>query len=83
MQTPTISRRLAIINGFVEIPNSESDGKTALTPSMVLSLIPGAQLLNDAKGVANQNFIELPEVDSDGVPMYPEDWFKTLLDAVT
>jgi hypothetical protein len=76
----TITRKLAVINGFVEIPNSRIQSKTAVTTEEVLAAIPNSkrtQLTNNGlRPRHNMKFIELPVFDrTEG---YPEDWFKTL-----
>lgn len=76
----TIARKLAIINGFVEIPNSRIQGKTAVTPEEVLAAIPGSKIVNlTESGLRprhNMKFIELPVFDH--MESYPDDWFNTL-----
>lgn len=74
----TITRKLSIINGFVEIPNSKAQGKTAVTDSEVNSIIPikTVSLTNGGRPRHNQKFIEFPAFDrSSG---YPNDWFKEI-----
>ena len=40
-----VERKLAVVNGFVEIPDGQRTLKTKLTPLDVLSLIPGSTLV--------------------------------------
>jgi hypothetical protein len=72
----TITRRLAIINGFVEIPNTKIESKTAVTPSEAISAVPVAvrEYINGAE-LRNMRFIKFPEVDARS---YPPDWYATL-----
>jgi len=74
----TITRKLAIINGFVEIPNSKSGSITMITVMEALSAIPGAKKLAMAGGQPryNMEFIEFPSFSS--TSGYPSDWFATL-----
>ena len=72
-----IRRKLAVINGFVEIPDGQRTARTALTPSQVLNLIPGAVRTRVGNSqIIDQEWIQLPDFDrSDG---YPEDWYAIL-----
>lgn len=76
----TIRRKLAEINGFVEVPNSKIKSKTSVTVSDVLSAISGSKRtkLTESGGRPRHNmqFVELPEFDSRYG--YPADWFNTL-----
>ena len=40
-----IERKLAVVNGFVEIPDGQRTLRTKLTPLDVLDLIPGSTLI--------------------------------------
>lgn len=40
-----IEKKLAVVNGFVEIPDGQRTLRTKLTPLDVLSLIPGSTLI--------------------------------------
>ena len=40
-----VERKLAVVNGFVEIPDGQRTLKTKLTPLDVLALIPGSSLV--------------------------------------
>ena len=40
-----IEKKLAVVNGFVEIPDGQRTLKSKLTPLAVLSLIPGSTLV--------------------------------------
>jgi len=40
-----IERKLAVVNGFVEIPDGQRTLRTKLTPLDVLALIPGSTLV--------------------------------------
>lgn len=68
----TITRKLAVINGFVEIPNARIEAKTAVTPDQATSAITDSGSLK----VARQNFVTMPEFDSRDP--YPSDWFADL-----
>ncbi len=68
--------RLAVVNGYVEIPNSYSNAKTYLTPTQVVALIPGSEEV----AIAKQKFVQLPVFDRSDP--YPDNWFKTLNDQV-
>jgi hypothetical protein len=68
--------RLAVINGFVEIPNSYFNAKTYLTPTQVIALIPGSEEVL----IARQHFVQLPYFDR--ADKYPANWFQTLNDQV-
>lgn len=76
----TIVRKLAVINGFVEIPNSRIQGKTAVTVQEVLSAISDSKRLkltdNGGRPRHNMKFVEFPAFDH--MEGYPSDWFNTL-----
>lgn len=40
-----VERKLAVVNGFVEIPDGQQTLRTKLTPIDVLNLIPGSTLI--------------------------------------
>jgi hypothetical protein len=40
-----VERKLAVVNGFVEIPDGQRTLRTKLTPLDVLALIPGSTLI--------------------------------------
>ena len=76
-----IERKLAVRNGFVEIP----DGpllRTSLTPEEVLSTIPGSKRIRIGLApsrIVDQEWIILPAFDRfDGAP---EDFFEILRNA--
>jgi len=76
----TITRKLTVINGFVEIPNSRIQGKTAVTVPEALAAISGTERssLTESGGKPRHDmkFVEFPSFDHmDG---YPSDWFATL-----
>lgn len=76
----TITRKLAVINGFVEIPNSRIQGKTAITTSAALAAISDTKRtkLTESGGRPRHNmkFVEFPAFDH--MSGYPDDWFDTL-----
>lgn len=72
----TIQRKLAVINGYIELPNGYIMHKTSLTPNEVIALVPGSEKVE----TVNQQFIQLPSYQRGNG--YPEDWFKTLIDNV-
>lgn len=45
MSSINVERKLAVINGFVEIPDGQFNLRTKLTPDDVLALIPGSKLI--------------------------------------
>jgi len=76
----TITRKLAVINGFVEIPNARIQAKTAVTVPEALAAVSGTKRvrLTESGGRPRHNmkFVEFPAFDHmDG---YPDDWFDTL-----
>lgn len=74
----TITRKLSIINGFVEIPNSKAQGKTAVTAAEVDAIIPVkiVSLTGGGRPRHNQKLIEFPAFDRSAG--YPDDWFKEI-----
>ena len=72
----TITRRLAIINGFVEIPDGQRRFRTSLTAADVLSLIPGSTLEREGTMVGDQEFILLPAESRQAGPQL--DYFQIL-----
>jgi len=57
----TISRKLAIINGFVEIPNTKIESKTAVLPTSVLSSIAGTKRVTiNGSRLRSMRFVEFP-----------------------
>lgn len=61
--TINIQHKLAVRNGFVEIPDMPITGSTKLTPEDVLSLIPGSVRRRQAfvaSQIVDQEWIELP-----------------------
>ena len=79
----TITRKLAVINGFVEVPNARIQAKTAVTPEDVIDgtgAIEGTKRrrLTESGGRPRHNmkFVEFPAFDSRYG--YPEDWFAEL-----
>lgn len=76
----TITRKLAVINGYVEIPNARISAKTSVTTNDVLSAISGTERrrLTESGGRPRHNmkFVEFPAFDS--FEGYPDDWFDTL-----
>lgn len=76
----TITRKLAVINGYVEIPNARIQSKTAAVTADVLSAIPNTkrQRLSENAGRPRHNmkFVEFPAFDS--FTGYPIDWFGAL-----
>jgi len=75
----TITRKLSVINGFVEVPNSKAQGKTAVTVAEALAAISGTErskLTGGGRPRHDMNFVKFPVVNHmDG---YPSDWFNTL-----
>lgn len=76
-----ITRKLAVINGFVEIPNSTADEKNLVTLDEALSLIPGSTTVTVGSHVEDQTWFVLPAFDTDNGPA--QDWFQVLRDAAT
>jgi len=71
-----IERKLAVINGFVSIPDGGRTLRTSLTPDDVLTLIPGSELIQiSGDQRSDAEYIKLPVFDAPGGP--PEDWFAT------
>ena len=57
----TISRKLAIINGYVEVPNTKISSKTAVLPADVTSAISGSDILTiNGSRLRSMQFVELP-----------------------
>lgn len=54
-----IERKLAVVNGFVEIPDGQHTLKTKLTPLDVIDLIPGSTLIRLSPHSAVQEIIVL------------------------
>jgi hypothetical protein len=80
MNNITITRKLAIINGYVEIPNARIQAKTAVPTQEVLNTILGTsrQRLTESGGRSRDNmkFIKFPAFNIDDG--YPSDWFSAL-----
>ena len=76
----TITRKLAVINGYVEVPNSRIQGKTAVTVPEALAAIPGSKRTklteSGLRPRHNMKFVELPAFDR--MEGYPDDWFDIL-----
>jgi hypothetical protein len=82
----TIRRRLAVINGFVEVPDGQLRFRTSLRPADVLAIIPAATYVrrspwNPRQGVLqlDQQFIVLPDEGSTAGPAM--DYFELLRQA--
>ena len=62
----TISRKVAIINDFVEIPNTKFQTKTKVAPATALAAISGSEkiVINGAR-LKSMQFIEFPAAASD------------------
>ena len=71
-----ISRRLAIINGFVEIPNGDEGDKNKVTVDEALSLIPGSTTIRES--ISGRKYFVLPAYESMDGPA--EDYFGELED---
>jgi len=74
MSYPTMNRRLPIINGFVAVPDDQILHPTTLTPTEVLTLIPGSTKIKVGQQESDQEFIQLPAFDFAA----PEDWYAVL-----
>lgn len=75
-----IERKLAVVNGFVEIPDGQRTLKTKLTPDDVVALIPGSSIIRVGSVKSHdQEWVQLPAFDSFEGP--PSDFFQTLRDA--
>jgi hypothetical protein len=73
-----IQYKLAVRNGFVEIPGDEIH-KTSLTPEDVLALIPGSVRRRQSSAqyrIIDQEWIELPAFDRASGPS--EDFYEIL-----
>ena len=68
----TFSRKLSIINGFVEMPNGRRKHRTFLSPSDALAKIDGSSIVEEV----GQKFLKLPYVNARNA--YPADWFAVL-----
>ena len=69
-----MNRRLPIINGFVAVPDDQILHPTTLTPTEVLTLIPGSTKIKVGQQESDQEFIQLPAFDFAA----PEDWYAVL-----
>jgi len=81
-----IQRKLAVINGFVEIPDGQRTLRTRLTVDDVLALIPGATASRIGLApsqIHDQQWIFLPEYDRQADTQPPADWFQILRDAAS
>lgn len=54
-----VERKLAVVNGFVEIPDGQRTLRTKLTPLDVLDLIPGSSLIRLSPNSAIEEIIVL------------------------
>ena len=82
--TINIELKLAVINGFVEIPDGQRTLRTKLTPADVLDLIPGSsttRLWDGNSRIVHQEWIVLPQYDRSSTTRPPEDWYQILRDA--
>ncbi len=75
-----IERKLAVINGFVEVPDLQRTARTKLTPEAVLLLIPGSTRTRVGlpSRIVDQEWIVLPTFDRFADAQPPEDWFAIL-----
>lgn len=79
-----IERKLAVVNGFVEIPDGQRTLRTKLTPEDVLSLISGSKRIRIGLApsrIVDQEWILLPAFDRFADTQPPADWFQILRDA--
>jgi len=79
-----IERKLAVVNGFVEIPDGQRTLRTKLTPEDVLALIPGTRRVRIGLAPArihDQEWIVFPTYDRFADAQPPADWFQILRDA--
>jgi hypothetical protein len=77
-----ITYKLAIRNGFVEIPD-DFVHRASLTPEQVLAVIPGSVRRREvlvARRIMDQEWIELPAFDTAAGPA--QDYYKALRDVV-
>lgn len=66
----TISRKLAVINGFVEVPNTKISSKTAVLPSSVTSAISGSEIITiNGSRLRSMQFVELPAFSAYASPI--------------
>jgi len=76
-----IERKLAVINGFVEIPDARL-GRTSLTPAQVLNTISGSSRTRvGVYKIIDQEWAKLPEYERTDSPQPPSDYFGDLRDA--
>lgn len=79
MRDIKIVRKLVVIDGFVEIPNSRIESKNALSLEDALASTEFSQNSRrfiDGVSLREMTFMEFPEYQTgDG---YPEDWFAQL-----
>jgi len=79
----SIERKLAVINGFVEIPDGQRTLRSKLTPEDVLDLIPGSSRIRVglASRIVDQEWIVLPAYDRFADAQPADDFFQILRDA--
>jgi len=78
-----IQHKLAVRDGFVEVPGLPTFYLTTLTVDEVLVLIPGSvrrRQVHTAKHIIDQEWIELPAFDKADGPT--DDYYQILRDAV-
>lgn len=76
-----IERKLAVINGFVEIPDGQRTLRTKLTPEDVVALIPGSRIIRLGKApsrIVDQEWVVLPAYERSSSPQPPDDYFAIL-----
>lgn len=74
-----VEHKLAVINGFVEIPDGQQKYRTTLTPDDVLTLISGSRLETTGSMPRDQKWIVLPSFDRFDGPA--EDYYTMLREA--
>ena len=68
----TITRKLAVINGFVRIPNTNNSKETYLLPAAAEVAIPGSSVIQ----VVKESFLQLPTIDARSTTV--SDYYATL-----